>query len=198
MTACRSPRPPNNHPTLPQFSRSSRAISCSMTSTASSRCTARCSHRIPREQRVVCCLDNGNLKEITGEAVEEDFNDGTALGGPIICKCWSVVHEALQHCTAINAISPPLLPLQECPPIDWGCIASRNILRGGFVVVVDLETHVPNEGNIFRPILCIEDKVCNVFSPLVDIDSGGGRRRRVLRLVPPPPKADQVALVLPP
>jgi hypothetical protein len=80
----------------------------------------------------------------------------------------------LQHCTAINAIPPPLLPFQECPPIDRGCVASRNILRGGFIVVVDLETHVPNEGDIFRPILCVEDKVRNVFSPLIDIDSGGG------------------------
>ncbi len=46
-----------------------------------------CPHRIHREQRVVCCLDNGNLKEITGEAVEEDFTEGLAVGGPIICKC---------------------------------------------------------------------------------------------------------------
>jgi hypothetical protein len=61
------------------------------------------------------------------------------------------------------------------PPIDRGCVASRNILRGGFIVVVDLETHVPNEGDIFCPILCMEDKVRNVFSPLVDIDSGGSR-----------------------
>jgi len=41
-------------------------------------------------------------------------------------------------------------------------------------VVVDLETHAPNEGDIFCPILCIEDKVRNFFSLLVDIDSGGG------------------------
>jgi hypothetical protein len=61
------------------------------------------------------------------------------------------------------------------PPIDRGCVASRNILRGGFVVVVDLKTHVLNKGDIFRPVLCVEDKVQNFFSPLVSIDSGGGR-----------------------
>ena len=61
------------------------------------------------------------------------------------------------------------------PPIDRGCVASRNILRGGFIVVIDLKTHVPNEGIIFRLILCVEDKFHIFFSPLVDIDSGGGR-----------------------
>ncbi len=46
-----------------------------------------CLHHIHREQHVVCCLDDGNLKEKTGEAVEEDFTEGFAIGGPFICKC---------------------------------------------------------------------------------------------------------------
>jgi hypothetical protein len=82
----------------------------------------------------------------------------------------------------INAVPPPLLPFQEYPSIDRGCVGVRNILRGGIVVVVDLETHVPNEGNIFRPILRVEDKVRNVFSPLVDI--GGGWRFGWSRILP--------------
>jgi hypothetical protein len=70
---------------------------------------------------------------------------------------------------------PHSCPSKSAPPIDRGCVTRRNILRGEFVLVVDLETHVPNKGNIFRPILCIEDKVRNFFSPLVDIDCRGGR-----------------------
>ena len=108
--------------------------------------------------------------------MQEDFNEGLALGGPIVCKRWSVVHRALQHCTAINAVPPPLLPFQECPPIDRGCVVRRNVLGGGFVVVVNFETHIANERNIFCPILGVEDEVRNVFSPFVDIDSGGGGR----------------------
>ncbi len=52
---------------------------------------------------------------------------------------------------------------------------TRDILGGGFAVVVDHETHVPNEVNILCPILGIEDKVCNFFAILVDCNSGGGR-----------------------
>ena len=70
--------------------------------------------------------------------------------------------------------SHPTPALPRVPPIDRGCLTSRNILRGGFVDVVHLKTHVPNEGDIFHPILCVEDKVRNFFSLLVDIDSGGG------------------------
>jgi hypothetical protein len=108
-----------------------------------------CPHRIYHKQHVVCCLNDGNLNEITGEAVEEDFHEGIAVGGPIMCKCWFIVHRALKHCMVIDAVPPPLLPFQECPPIDRGCVATRNILRGWFIVIVDLKTHVPNEGNIF-------------------------------------------------
>jgi len=90
----------------------------------------------------------------------------------------------LQHCTAINAVPPPLLPFQEFPPIDRGCVVRRNVLGGGFVVVVDFETHIANERNIFRPILGVEDEVRNVFSPFVDKDSGDGRFGRSSRVLP--------------
>jgi len=70
------------------------------------------------------------------------------------------------------------------PPIDRGCVGRRNVLGGGFVVVVDFETHIANERNIFRPILRVEDEVCNVFSPLVDIDSGGSGRFGRSRVLP--------------
>jgi hypothetical protein len=114
--------------------------------------------------------------------VEEDNNEGLAIGGPLVCKCWSVVHQALQDCLAIDAIPPSLLPFQECLPIDRGCAISRDVLGGGFVVVVDHKTHVPNQGNILRPILGIEDKVRNFFATLVNCNSSGGRfgRSRIL------------------
>ncbi len=42
------------------------------------------------------------------------------------------------------------------------------------LVVIDLEAHVSNEGDILHPILGVEDKVRNFFSLLVNCDSGGG------------------------
>jgi hypothetical protein len=47
--------------------------------------------------------------------------------------------------------------------------------QGGFVIIVDHKTHVPNKVDILRPILGIEDKVHNFFAIFVNCNSGGGR-----------------------
>ena len=52
------------------------------------------------------------------------------------------------------------------------------------VVIVDLETHRPNEGDIFRLILGIENEVRDWLVRLVWDDRSGGRR--CLRLLPSP------------
>ncbi len=83
-------------------------------------------------------------------------------------------------------IAPRSMPNHpHVPPIDRGWCAKQcwDVLGGQFVVVVDLEAHVLNEGDILRPILGGEDKGRDCFSLLVNCDSGG--RRFGCRQFPP-------------
>jgi hypothetical protein len=74
---------------------------------------------------------------------------------------------------------PHSCPLLRPPPQPkQSRIGCRDVLRGRFVVIVDLK-----EGDIFRPILCVENEVCDRLVCLVRDDRSGGRR--CLRLPSP-------------
>ena len=119
---------------------------------------------------VARCVYDGCLKKISGEEVDKDVNKRLLIRGPLVCKRWSVVHRALQDCSVIDAVPSPCLPFK-----GGGAKQRWDVLEGRLVVVVDLEAHVLNEGNILRPILGMEDEVHDFFSPLVNCDGGGGR-----------------------
>ena len=116
--------------------------------------------------------------------MEEDLQERLPLGSPSICERRPVVHRSPERGPLVDPIPSPLLPFVEPPPQPkQRRIGHRDVLRGGFVVIVDLETHCPNEGDIFRPILGIENEVRDRLVRLVRDDRSGGRR--CLRLPSP-------------
>lgn len=94
----------------------------------------------------------------------------------------------MDHCTSLprewpagDPVRSPLLPFVKTPSQPKQKLVIRwDVLGGGFIVVVDLETHRPNEGNIFHPILGIIEK--EVRDRLIWGDRSGGCGR-----ISPPP-----------
>ena len=112
-----------------------------------------------------------------GGKEEEDLQERLPLGSPSVCERRAVVHRSPERGLLVDPIPSPLLPFVETPPPQptQRLIGRQDVLRGGFVVIVDLETHRLNEGNIFRPILCVENEVRNRHVLLVRDDRRGGR-----------------------
>jgi hypothetical protein len=80
-----------------------------------------------------------------------------------------------------------LLFFAKSPPLNLRRVGRWDVLRGGFAVVVNLETHRSNEGNIFCPIMGIENEVRDglvLLGGWGDRSSGGCGCGR-LRLPPP-------------
>jgi hypothetical protein len=74
------------------------------------------------------------------------------------------------------SLRPPPQPKQRL-------VVGRDVLGGGFVVIVHLESHDPNKGNVFCPILGLENEVCNLLARLVCCSRSEDRGRQT-RLIP--------------
>ena len=83
---------------------------------------------------------------------------GKFLGAPAIFE-GSIIVILCYHITANNAIPPPRLSLKQCAIIR--SVNQRNILGGWSHVIINLHPLIPEKGNVFYPILGVENTSFN-------------------------------------
>jgi len=105
-----------------------------------------------------------SLRKFGTKISTKDFSLGDhsfANVGPLYIKPCKIAWRSMPS-------HPHICPSKRSPPLTWGRCAKQcwDILRGRFVVVIDLEAHVLNKDYVHCPILGMEDKVCDFFSLL--------------------------------
>ena len=85
-------------------------------------------------------------------------NVGKALGYPAVFV-GSIILILCYHSTAINAIPPPFLSLKKF--VNGKNINQKIILGGWFHVIINLQNLIPDKGNVFFPIVGVENTSFN-------------------------------------